>query len=486
MYSLQFYTNPYTYPDYGSITAVGSPIEITGVDIDDNQGMIKTDKLTFAQRFSVNYLAVTRDDVTLYGFITSIERLSGDKGVMVSFTVDPFRSFRSAVSFGTQFVVRHPTTSFDFDPFLRGATGEQPTITTTELAFADAGSRMLVVQIMRPDEDVLNSSTPVQPSPYVFFFKQYSITNTTGVSDINALMNVIINSARPSNLVSIYSVPVFDYSGMSTGTQGLPLIIDGVETIVGTSWLRLSSGNWSSVVTKYSPVFTQTDKTILRVPHSVSVVVPEAGILQVPDELLFKTNLRLRQDIDMFSGASNYMLVYDGADITPNSVRGGGLASIPIAYDVQQQALASNRTALTVGMLSDLASIGIGVTGALATGGLGAIVGGGMVSSGAFGLINKIGGLGDSINQQTNPPGYLGSALVQNFNQTAYLIIARGKSDNASIINARYGYPCNQVQSLTIPSSGYIQTQDCNVSGNIPTWARKEINQILDGGLRVI
>lgn len=486
MYTLQFFHNPYTYPDYGTVTAVGDAFEITGVDIDDNAGMIKTDKLTFAQRFSVNYLKLVRDDVTLWGFITSIERLTGDKGVMISFKIDPFRSFRNAVTFGTQYVVRQPGATFDFDPFLRGASGEQANLSTTELAFADSGSRMLVVQIMKPDEDVLVSSTPVQPSPYVFFFKQYSITNTTGTSDINALMDVIINSARPSNLVSIYTVPVFDYSGMSTGTMGLPLIIDGVETLVGTSWLRLSGGSWSGVVRKYSPSFTFTDKSILRTPHSVSVIVPEAGILQVPDELLFKTNLRVRQDIDIFSGASNYMLVYDGVEITPNSVRGGGLANIPIAYDIQQQLLAANRTALTTGMLGDLASIGIGLTGAIATGGIGAIVGGGMVSSGAFGLINKIGGLGDSINQQTNPPGYLGSALIQNFNQKVYLVVARGRQDNADIVHARYGYPCNQIQAVTIPSSGYIQTQDCNVIGNIPTWARKEINQILDSGLRVV
>jgi hypothetical protein len=139
--------------------------------------------------------------------------------------------------------------------------------------------------------------------------------------------------------------------------------------------------------------------------------------------------------------------------------------------------------------LGDVASIGIGIAGIAGagfTGGLTGVAGAGMIAKGALGIVGTLGGIGDSINQQVNPPSYLGSALSANFGHSAFLVVAKGRSDNASIVHGRYGYPCNQVKALTIPSSGYIQTQDCNVSGNIPTWARKEINQILDGGLRVI
>jgi hypothetical protein len=489
MYSVQFYNNPYTYPDYGNVTAVGSAFDITGVDIDDNRGIIKTDKLTFAQRFTVNYLKIIRDGVTLWAFITSIERLSGDKGVVISFQIDTFRTFRGSVDFGTQFVVRQPGASFDFDPLLRGASGELTEVTTTRYDLDNPNFRVLVVQIMRPDGDTTNYTSPVLPSPYIFYFKQYNINSPETDADIRELIKTITDSARPSNLAAIYSVPVFSSGGMTAVLGSLPLIIAGATVNVGSQFFRLTGGSWATAVRKFSDVFTFTDKTILRTPHAVSVVIPEAGIIQVPDEILFKPGLKIRQDIDIYTGASNYMLVHDDALITPYSVRSAGLAGVPIAYDVQQQAIASNRTGLATGILGDVASIGIGIAGIAGagfTGGLTGVAGAGMIAKGALGIVGTLGGIGDSINQQVNPPSYLGSALSANFGQSAFLVVAKGRSDNASIVHGRYGYPCNQVQALTIPSSGYIQTQDCNVSGNIPTWARKEINQILDGGLRVI
>lgn len=487
MYTLQFFHNPYTYPDYGTVTAVGDAFVITGVDIDDNAGMIKTDKLTFAQRFSVNYLKLVRDDVTLWGFITSIERLTGDKGVMISFKIDPLRSFRDAVTFGTQYVVRHPMATMDFDPLLRGASGTVNEQTVTQYNFDNPVYRMLVVQILREDDDGVGYCNPVQPSPYILYFKQYNMTTPESDTDIRALMSTINNSARPSNLISIYSVPVFGAGSMSAVTEGIPLIIDGVTTVVGSNFFKLIGGDWAQSRKLTDNLVIPSD--ILRTHHSVNILIPEAGVINVPDELLFKPGLKVRQDIDIYSGASNFMLVYDGVTATQHSIRGGGVSPIPIAYDIQQQLLAVNRSNIQTGILGDVASIGIGIAGlagAPVTGGISGYMGAGMIAKGAMGLISTVGALGDTINQQTNPPAFLGSALTQNFNQVAFLVITRSRKDNADIVHARYGYPCNQIQAVTIPSSGYIQTQDCNVIGNIPTWARKEINQILDSGLRVV
>ena len=489
MYIITFYNNPYTYPDYGAITQVGTSFEVTGVDIDDSSGSLRTDKLTFPQRFSVNYIKIEREGVTLYAYITAIERLTGAHGVLISFKVDAFRTFRNTVNFGTQFVVRQPESSWDYDPLLRGATGEFADISTTRYNFDNPIYRILVVQIMRPDNDTVAAPTPIQPSPYVFYFKQYNINNPETDADINALMNVIRDSSRPTNLASIYSIPVFSSGGMSATLSGIPLIIGGSVTTVGSNFFRLSGGSWPAAVRKFTDPFTFTDKSILRTNHQVSVLIPDAGIINVPDELLFKENLRVRQDIDIYTGASNYMLVYDGVDITPSSVRGGGLAAIPIAYDAQQQLLAANRYNIGTSVLGDVASIGLGIAGlagAPATGGISGMVGGGMIAKGVVGLVSTFGSIQTATEQQVNPPAFLGSALIPNFNQCAFLVVAKGKQTNAAIVNQRFGYPCNQVKTVTIPSSGYLQTQDCNVTGNVPTWARVEINTLLDQGLRVL
>ena len=492
MYTLTLYTNPHSYPNYGSVTQVGSPFEVTGVDIDDARGTIKTDKLTFAQRFSINYLKLERDGVTLWAFIENISRVSGDSLVAIDFKIDAFRTFRSVTSFGTQLVVRQPEATFDFDPLLRGNSGEPNIVTTTRINIDNPEFRVLVVQIMRPDGDTTDYTSPVQPSPYIFYFKQYNINSPQTDSDIAALIKAITNSARPSNLASIYSVPVFASGGMSTSVGGIPLVIGGSTNVIGSNFFKLTGGSWALAVRRLSPIFTFTDKTILRTKHAVSVVIPEAGILNVPDELLFKEGLRVRQDIDMYSGASNYMLVYDGVDATPYSVRSPGLSGVPIAYDVQQQMFAANRSNIIGGLVGDVATIGIGIAGvasAGATGGLltpAGIMGGTMVAKGAMGIASTLGSLGDNVNQQVNPPSYLGSAMAANYGQSLFLVVTQGRSDNASIVNTRYGYPVNQFKTLTIPSSGYIQCSDANVGGPIPLWAREEINTLLNDGLRVL
>jgi hypothetical protein len=489
MYTLTLFQNPHSYPNYGSVTQVGTSFTITGVDIDDMQGEITTDKLTYAQRFSVNYLKLERDGVTLWAWITNVSRVSGANLVKLNFKIDAFRSFRASTTFGSQLVVRQPEATFDYDPLLRGNTGEPNTVTTTRIDIDNPDFRVLVVQIMRPDGDTNNYTNPVQPSPYIFYFKQYNINSQQTDTDIAALIKAITNSARPSNLAAIYSVPVFSSGGMTLTMGSLPLIIGGSQVNIGSNFFRMTGGSWALAVRRLSPTFTFTDKDILRTKHTVSIVIPEAGIIPVPDEVLFKANLRIRQDIDLYTGASNYMLVYDGADATPYSVRSGGLAGVPIAYDVQQQMFAANKSNIISGLAGDVASIGIGVAGiagAGVTGGISGYMGAGMIAKGAMGILGTMGSLADTINQQVNPPSYLGSALAANFGQSFFIVTTRGRADNATVVRARYGYPVNQVKTLTIPSSGYIQTQDCNVGGNIPSWAREEINQLLNNGLRVL
>lgn len=494
MYTIQFYTNPHNYPNFGNINPVGSSFTIPGIDIDDAVGSFRTDKLTYAQRFSVNYISLVRDGVTLYAEITNITRVSGDNVVNIAFKIDAFRSFRSVTNFGTQMVVRHPASTFDYDPLLRAATGEVNDTTVTALTgLGSSGARVLVVQILRPTDGTMNYRTPVQPSPYIFYLLPYTMSTLHSNTSIQALMDIITDSSKPTNIASIYSVPSFFLGALTLSSGGpIPIMIDGIKHDVGSGFQVVISGNWDSALRLASDSFTQTDKSLLRVKHQASIVIPEAGIIPLPDEVLFKPNLRLRQYIDLYNGASNYMVTYDGADATPYSLRSAGVSNIPMVYDAQQQQLAANRTQINAAIIQDVASIGIGAAGvaaAAASGGLlstAGMVGGGMALKGAMGLMSTFGSIGDNVNMQVNPPSYLGSAMALHFPQKAYLMITKNRVDNANIVNSRYGYPVNQIQPLVIPSSGYIQTQDCNVSGPIPMWAREEINTLLNDGLRVL
>ena len=57
--------------------------------------------------------------------------------------------------------------------------------------------------------------------------------------------------------------------------------------------------------------------------------------------------------------------------------------------------------------------------------------------------------------------------------------------DNEIEVRERYGYPYNRISALSIPASGFIQTQNCNVSsnGSVPLWAINEVNQLFNGGI---
>ena len=90
--------------------------------------------------------------------------------------------------------------------------------------------------------------------------------------------------------------------------------------------------------------------------HSVQVVVPDAGIISIPDYMLKDGDLYLRQDVDMFSGASNYMVVSDNKYFT-QSVRGSSISSIPIISDPMETYISQNQNALATALIGDVASI---------------------------------------------------------------------------------------------------------------------------------
>jgi hypothetical protein len=219
----------------------------------------------------------------------------------------------------------------------------------------------------------------------------------------------------------------------------------------------------------------------------VSLVIPEAGIIDIPDELLVKPDLTLRQDIDIFSGASNYMLKSDGKYYT-QSARGSSISSIPIVSDPLDTYLSQNQNALATSLIGDVASIAMGGAAAYATGGLGAAIGGGMAANGVNSIISRVAGQKDMANQFSNPPAFLGTALAAYHNQTFWIVTKRTGVENAVQVHENFGYPVNLVGTLSFPAAGFIQTEGCNVTsidGTVPSWAMAEINNLFNNGILV-
>ena len=334
------------------------------------------------------------------------------------------------------------------------------------------GERVCVVQ-RRMDNDEVALNTPAQPSPYKFYFCKYDLNNWFGTQPIRELINLLAGSyGETTNIVTVYSVPYVNM--LKTNSNSLPVKVGGNTTVI-EGW-RTLSGDFSDAL---------STKTKLNIPsgltktnHNVSVVIPGSGIINIPTDMLYVDDLYLRQDIDIYSGACNYMITKGANGFTPThlSVRGSSLSSIPILSDPYDTYVSQNQNTLAVSLLGDVASL----AGGLYTGNPVPTI------SGSRGLLNTFTSLADAKNSiPSNPPAFLGSALVHTYNQLFYLVINKRPYDNESLVRARFGYPLDRVGTLTIPNSGFIQTQNCNISsnGNVPLWAIQEINQLFDNGI---
>src|SRR5699024_10269133 len=121
----------------------------------------------------------------------------------------------------------------------------------------------------------------------------------------------------------------------------------------------LFSGATIYITTINIPMDHSNITSFLRVDHTAQIVVPEAGVLNVPDELLTKGNLQVRRDMDLFSGASNYMLV-SGDDLYTNSIRGSSASTIPVLSDIADTYISQNQNSLTTSLIGDVATVGMG------------------------------------------------------------------------------------------------------------------------------
>lgn len=484
MAQLRFYKNKYKYPHYSnSITAYGNSIDCTPIGMNFRGGTLRV-KGNMTDFMSCNYLTFTRDNQTLYAWIEDV-RFRTEDSFEVTYKVDAWRTYKSKINLGKQFVARQPGSTTLKDTLLGGPT-DYPEVASYTFTIGDASKRYFVVQV-RTGAGEMYSRTPVNPTPYQFFVVEYVVNNWTASTPLMQLMTQITDGAEPINIVTMYSIPYIDISNLVP--RALPVTTaSGTQEVLG--FKILNAVDPSTLLRIETPIWKDPDKIneLLRVDHSIQLVIPEAGIINIPDELYVRNDLKLRQDIDLFSGACNYMLMTGDGNYYTSSIRGSSISSIPIVSDPMDTYLSQNQNALATSLIGDVASIAIGASAAAATGGIGAAIGGSAVMSGVSNIAARNAGIKDAGNRFSNPPAFLGTALVSNFNQRFWLVISQTGVSNAVDVHSEFGYPVNLVKSLAFPSVGFIQTEGCTVSstdGTVPAWALDEINSNFNNGILV-
>jgi hypothetical protein len=483
MASLRFYRNQYRYPHYSeSITAYGSPMDCTPVGMNFKSGVLRV-KGDMQDFMSCNYLSFSRDGITLYGWIDDVKFRTEDS-FEVSYSIDSWRTYKSKIDLGTQFIARQPQPTTKRDPLL-GRSTSYPVKSSYLQTISDSTKRVFVVQV-RAATGELPSNTPINPTPYIFYVCDFDITDWTKSTPILNLMGTLTYGAESTNVVTMYSIPYMDISGLmpqvlnvKAGSSSTP--IDGFRTLDGYT-------NPNPLLTKETPIYIGEDiPKMLRVDHSVKIVIPEAGIIDVPDELLVKTDLRLRQDVDIFSGACNYMLVSGTNQYYTQSVRGSSISSVVVTSDAMDTYISQNQNALATSLIGDVATVGGGMAMA-ASGPVGAAVGATSVISGVNSMISRGAQVLDAGNRQSNPPAFLGTALASHFNQRYWIVIAKMEAENETDVHNQFGYPIDMVGKLNFPTKGFIQTEGCAVisaDGSVPRWALDEINTNFNNGILV-
>ncbi len=423
--------------------------------------------------FAFNYISFTRDGRQIYAWVENIEELSGNRLYRVHYSTDPLRTYRGDIVLGTQYIARSPNPTLLEDELL-SSTQEHNDYMRIAYNIGNPNYRYCVVQT-RVYTGESNSNTPGQPSPYRFYFCRYSVNDWLNSQPINSLISRLSSSSKAENIVTIYSIPYVDTSQLID--THLTVIYTGgnaSDPISGWKMLGRASGGTSHLLTNFTDIGFQPELTKTR--HSVQLIFPDAGIMNIPDEFLYSEGLCIRQDVDLFSGACNYILCLDRLTPTHLSVRGSSLSSIPILSDPFETYISQNQNTLAVGLLGDVASFTAG------------LYAGDMKTTGTAGmsLLNTFSSLGDARNAiPSNPPAFLGSALVSGFNNRFWAQMIAKPFDNELEVRERYGYPQHRIGELTIPNKGYIQTQNCSISsnGNVPLWAINEINQLFNAGI---
>lgn len=478
MITVKLYKNPYPYPYYGSTSVVGT---VTSKPIAKNlrTGYIdmQIDNLNF------NYLSFPLKGKTIYAWVTDIEWLAGNKLYRVQYEIDAFRTYRNDLVLGQQYIERSPTPTLKYDHLL-GSEKHINDVLYKKYNIGDPTKRYAVVQARPIDYDDF-SNTPVQPTPYSFYIAEYPTNQWALSQPIFILVNELIGGAETTNLVTMYSIPYVKTIG-NIPLKDLPVKHAGAsQPTYIEGWRMLGSiQSYANTLWNFTPLEIPED--LERIKHTIMIVIPEAGIINVPPELAQIPGIGIRQDIDIFSGACNYMLASNGGN-TPYhlSVRGSSTSTIPIISDPYDTYISQNQNTLTASLMGDVANMVMGVGGNIISGNL---MGAG--ASAIRGLLSMQGRQAMLDDAQykgfSNPPAFLGTALAGSFHQQFWQITIKTHVNNETEVHSRMGYPYEKFDNLTLPSQGFIKTLNCSVRSSgypVPLWAIEEINNRLDEGI---
>lgn len=192
--------------------------------------------------------------------------------------------------------------------------------------------------------------------------------------------------------------------------------------------------------------------------HNIYLYIPYIGLIEVPaNEIIDSNTITINATLDTYSGNAIFQAVASNG-----SIIGHWATNLSSSYaigtsNIDMSGMAQNALTLGVGAAAGNPIIGIG---------------------GALGMANSIHSFNTCIGFNT---GIAGQGLGNN---CRCITVFHDTTVNPHSISGVKGEPYNGVLSLA-NITGYVQTQDFSVAGDITSTEKDLINDLMDGGVYI-
>ena len=295
----------------------------------------------------------------------------------------------------------------------------------------------------------------------------------------------------------------WDAWGISDGVVSMWMYPKSLVTLKGGEWndgkIKEVSGATSINVFAERPEvlddYVPRNKKLLTYPFNFLYVSNNAGGSAVYQYEKFSNpsqcGFRVSGSLTPEGSVKLYPINYKGIVVCyEEGIMGGSYPTCAWNQDVYKLWLAQNQNQNAFAVGSSLLTIAGGVASAVATGGAGLLVGGGVVVHGATQITSL---LAQKRDKEIQPPqakgNYSSNINIVNEHQTFSFMTKSVDSYHAAIIDEyfdMYGYKTNRVK---IPNRNvrtgwtYTKTIDCHVSGSLCTDDLLKIQSIYDNGV---
>lgn len=329
---------------------------------------------------------------------------------------------------------------------------------------------------------VEKSGGPSTPGYYGGIYSGLSLLKFDSATEANDHIKQMESDNKRDSIISIFMMPTEFFSPKSTSSASRPIE---------------KSFTYQAPQRNTVDGYTPRNKKLLTHPYKM---------LQVSN--LSGNSAEYHYEYFPNQVTPGFVIVCDTSPnptvkLIPTSYNGYGNGRDPIDYGLTlngfpQCAWVSDSYLAWLAQSGSVSALGMNFTGqdlAFAQQGLGAA--GNLLSGNIGGALSSFLGIAQNVAKvnatKSLPPqagGQTANGAMVAFRAKDFLFSDLSvRAEFARIIDdywTKYGYPCHELRQMNFisrPSFNFIKTQGCKVRGNIPQWARIEIQNIFDSGI---